>query len=173
MNAIDKFASLLTLTREPFPASTKATLPGSRPDLRVPVREVLLTNGEQISLYDTSGPYTDPAALIDVRQGLPDVRGAWIGIYLKEKSSHVSVTGNLLSGSFGHGIKIEDASAVSVKDNFVESAKGVGIGVERSTASHVAGNLVTGAGRCGIRSSAKAAVVSGNVVTGHTKETCE
>ncbi|MGJ7511916.1 phosphomethylpyrimidine synthase ThiC [Variovorax sp. GT1P44] len=78
MNAIDKFASLLTLTREPFPASTKSTIAGSRPDLRVPVREVSLTNGECVSLYDTSGPYTDPAADIDVRRGLPGVRDAWI-----------------------------------------------------------------------------------------------
>jgi phosphomethylpyrimidine synthase len=78
MNAVDKFASLLTLTREPFPASSKSTIAGSRPDLRVPVREVLLTNGERVSLYDTSGPYTDPAADIDVRRGLPGVRDAWI-----------------------------------------------------------------------------------------------
>ena len=78
MNAPDKFASLLTLTREPFPASQKAFIAGSRPDLRVPVRDVRLTNGELVSLYDTSGPYTEPAVAIDVRRGLPDVRGAWI-----------------------------------------------------------------------------------------------
>jgi len=30
------------------------------PDLRVPVRDITLTNGEQVSVYDTSGPYTDP-----------------------------------------------------------------------------------------------------------------
>jgi len=78
MNAPDKFASLLTLTREPFPASTKSTITGSRADLRVPVRDVQLTNGENVSLYDTSGPYSDPSADIDVRRGLVDVRGAWI-----------------------------------------------------------------------------------------------
>ncbi len=78
MNAIDTFASLLTLTREPFPASTKSAIVGSRPDLRVPVRDVALTNGECVSLYDTSGPYTDATVDIDVRRGLPDVRGAWI-----------------------------------------------------------------------------------------------
>ncbi|MDM0082595.1 phosphomethylpyrimidine synthase ThiC [Variovorax sp. J31P179] len=78
MNASYKFASLLTLTREPFPASTKGAIAGSRPDLRVPVREVALTNGERVSLYDTSGPYTDPAADIDIRRGLPGVRDAWI-----------------------------------------------------------------------------------------------
>ena len=78
MDAIDKFASLLTLTREPFPASTKSAIVGSLPDLRVPVRDVALSNGEIVSLYDTSGPYTDAAVAIDVRRGLPDVRGAWI-----------------------------------------------------------------------------------------------
>ncbi|MEQ1536497.1 MAG: phosphomethylpyrimidine synthase ThiC [Burkholderiaceae bacterium] len=79
MNAPDKLATLLALTREPFPASTKIHIPGEiHPDLRVHMREVLLTNGEQVTIYDTSGPYTDPAAKIDVRKGLPDVRVPWI-----------------------------------------------------------------------------------------------
>ncbi len=78
MNAPDKFAQLLTLTREPFPASTKAYLEGSRPDVRVPVRDIRLTNGTQVSVYDTSGPYTDPQAAIDVRRGLPALRQGWI-----------------------------------------------------------------------------------------------
>lgn len=78
MNAPDKFQQLLTLTREPFPASRKGYIQGSRPDLRVPVRDVTLTNDEVVSLYDTSGPYTDPDAPIDVRQGLPTVREGWI-----------------------------------------------------------------------------------------------
>ena len=79
MNAPDKLTQLLSLTREPFPASRKGWIAGVRhPDLRVPVRDVSLTNGETVSLYDTSGPYTDPAAAIDVRQGLPALRAAWI-----------------------------------------------------------------------------------------------
>ena len=78
MNAPDKFQQLLTLTREPFPASRKGYIQGSRPDLRVPVRDVTLTNDEVVSLYDTSGPYTDPDAPIDVRQGLLTVREGWI-----------------------------------------------------------------------------------------------
>ena len=78
MNAPDKFAHLLALTREPFPASTKGRIAGSRPDLQVPVRDVRLTNGETVSLYDTSGPYTDPNAEIDVRRGLTGLRAAWI-----------------------------------------------------------------------------------------------
>ena len=48
MNALDKFAPLLSLTREPFPASTKAWITGSRADLRVPVRDVALSNGEVV-----------------------------------------------------------------------------------------------------------------------------
>src|SRR5574344_2330644 len=78
MNAPDTFAQRLASTRAPFPAATKSYLTGSRPDLRVPVRDIRLTNGEVVSVYDTSGPYTDPSADIDVRQGLASVRGAWI-----------------------------------------------------------------------------------------------
>jgi phosphomethylpyrimidine synthase len=83
MNAPDKiphdFAATLALTREPFPASRKVYLEGTRADLCVPMREVALTNGEIVTLYDTSGPYTDPQVEIDVRRGLPEVRGGWIG----------------------------------------------------------------------------------------------
>jgi len=78
MNAPDPFSESLARAREPFPASAKAWITGSRADLRVPVRDIQLTNGEVVSVYDTSGPYTDPAATIDVRKGLPSVRGAWI-----------------------------------------------------------------------------------------------
>ena len=78
MNAPESFSQLLARAREPFPASTKSYLAGSRADLRVPVRDIALTNGEIVSVYDTSGPYTDPAAAIDVKRGLPSVRGAWI-----------------------------------------------------------------------------------------------
>ena len=59
-------------------ASSKTYLPGSRPDLRVPMREVRLTTGDSVVLYDTSGPYTDPAAVTDVRAGLPRLREPWI-----------------------------------------------------------------------------------------------
>ena len=78
MNAPDKLANFIRLTREPLPASTKRYLPGSRPDIQVPMREIMQSNGEAVTVYDTSGPYTDPAADIDVRQGLPLVRAGWI-----------------------------------------------------------------------------------------------
>ncbi|MFD5763718.1 hypothetical protein ACFWIZ_53560, partial [Streptomyces sp. NPDC127044] len=47
----------------------KGYVGGSRPDLRVPVRQVHLTNGQSVTLYDTSGPYTDPVVDTDVRRG--------------------------------------------------------------------------------------------------------
>jgi phosphomethylpyrimidine synthase len=58
--------------------SRKTYLTGDRPDLRVPMREVLLTTGESVILYDTSGPYTDAAYVADVRAGLPGLRSGWI-----------------------------------------------------------------------------------------------
>ncbi|WP_436771926.1 phosphomethylpyrimidine synthase ThiC [Yinghuangia sp. YIM S09857] len=60
------------------PAHHKQYLVGSREDLRVPVRTVHLTDNSTVRLYDTSGPYTDPAHEVDVRRGLPSIRDAWI-----------------------------------------------------------------------------------------------
>ena len=81
MNAPEKNLSLderLSLTREPFPASSKVYVTGSRPDVTVPMREIALTNGERVVVHDTSGPYTDLAAQIDVRRGLPPIRSSWV-----------------------------------------------------------------------------------------------
>src|SRR5436189_5089753 len=60
-------------------ASQKVYLTGSRPDLRVPIREIALSGGNPpVRLYDTSGPYTDPGAQIDLKRGLPPLPLAWI-----------------------------------------------------------------------------------------------
>ena len=61
-----------------FPGSNKTYLAGSRPDLRVPMRQVALSTGDSVVLYDTSGPYTDPTVRTDIRQGLPGLRQPWI-----------------------------------------------------------------------------------------------
>lgn len=58
--------------------SHKGYIEGPRPDIRVPVRRVHLTNGSDVTLYDTSGPYTDPNIDTDVRRGLPPLRENWI-----------------------------------------------------------------------------------------------
>ena len=52
----------------------KTYLTGSNPSIRVPIRTISLTNGETIRLYDTSGPYSDPAHTVDLKQGLPPLR---------------------------------------------------------------------------------------------------
>jgi phosphomethylpyrimidine synthase len=61
-----------------FPGSTKTYLQGSRPDLQVPMREVTLTTGDKVVLYDTSGPWTDTSLSSDIRLGLPALRAGWI-----------------------------------------------------------------------------------------------
>ena len=73
-----------------FPSSKKIYIPGSLyPDLRVPMREILLSptamhgsshaeTNPPISVYDTSGPYTDPETKIDLKKGLAPLRGDWI-----------------------------------------------------------------------------------------------
>jgi len=59
--------------------SRKIYLTGSRPDLRVPMREVALSGGEPpLVLYDTSGPYTDADAHPDIKRGLAPLRGPWV-----------------------------------------------------------------------------------------------
>jgi len=91
MNAPLKFdaatARVDSAAIEPFPKSTKVYIEGSRPDIRVPMRAVAQSDtpasfgGETnppVFVYDTSGPYTDPAAAIDIRRGLPALRRAWI-----------------------------------------------------------------------------------------------
>ncbi|MBC7161286.1 phosphomethylpyrimidine synthase ThiC [Immundisolibacter sp.] len=73
--------------RRPFAGSAKIYVTGSRPDIRVPMREVTQTatstqhggdSNEPIALYDTSGAYTDTQASINLRAGLPPIRAAWI-----------------------------------------------------------------------------------------------
>ena len=76
----DKFStSNDELTREPFPASQKVYIEGNiHREIRVPVREITLSNETKLRVYDTSGPYTDPSVEIDVDKGIPGIRNAWI-----------------------------------------------------------------------------------------------
>jgi phosphomethylpyrimidine synthase len=72
---------------EAIPNSKKIHVIGSRPDIRVPMREIScsptqtqngLEENTAITVYDTSGPYTDPEVHIDIRQGLKPMRQEWI-----------------------------------------------------------------------------------------------
>jgi phosphomethylpyrimidine synthase len=67
-----------TITREPFPASRKVYAVGSQPSIRVPARAIALTTGEIHTVYDTSGPFTDPDVALDVRAGIDPIRAGWI-----------------------------------------------------------------------------------------------
>jgi phosphomethylpyrimidine synthase len=61
-----------------FPNSKKVYLQGSNKDIRVPMREISLTDNPPITVYDTSGAYTDSTAKIDLTKGLYPLRTAWI-----------------------------------------------------------------------------------------------
>lgn len=91
MNAKQPFvanqAQVDELAIAPLPNSRKVYIEGSRPDIQVPMREISQSDtptgmgGEKnppIYVYDCSGPYTDPAAKIDIRAGLPALRQRWI-----------------------------------------------------------------------------------------------
>ena len=70
------------VTTGPLPASRKIHLaPEAAPDIRVPLREIVLSEGSgepPLPVYDTSGPYTDDDAAIDVEQGLKRARVDWV-----------------------------------------------------------------------------------------------
>jgi phosphomethylpyrimidine synthase len=77
------------ISREPFPASRKIYVKGQLHDIHVAMREITVgdtvdrfteteTSNPPLTVYDTSGPYTDPAVEIDLRKGLPRMREAWV-----------------------------------------------------------------------------------------------
>ncbi|WP_022972135.1 phosphomethylpyrimidine synthase ThiC, partial [Xanthomonas maliensis] len=84
---IQQTAQLSESVTRPIPGSRKIHVTGSRPDLRVPMREIVLTrtptvfggqDNPPVTVYDTSGPYTDPEVGIDLSAGLPALRAQWI-----------------------------------------------------------------------------------------------
>ena len=91
MNATEQFlavnAHVDAAAVQPLPNSRKVYIEGSRPDIRVPMREISQDDtptafgGEKnppVYVYDCSGPYSDPVATIDIRSGLPALRAEWI-----------------------------------------------------------------------------------------------
>jgi phosphomethylpyrimidine synthase len=91
MNANPKFLSATAHVDEaavkPLPSSRKVYVQGSRDDIQVPMREISQTDtpgsfgaepNPPLFVYDTSGPYTDPRAAIDIRNGLEPLRERWI-----------------------------------------------------------------------------------------------
>ena len=100
-----------------LPGSRRIHVGGSRPDLQVPMREIVLGRtptlfgGEEnapLAVYDTSGPYTDPQASIDLSAGLPPLRTNWID----ERADTVLLPG--ASSAFGRA-RLQDARLDSVR----------------------------------------------------------
>jgi phosphomethylpyrimidine synthase len=73
---------ITTVATGELPGSRKVYSPGViHPDLRVPFREIAVhpsANEPPVTVYDPSGPYTDPQAVIDIHKGLPRPRDAWM-----------------------------------------------------------------------------------------------
>jgi phosphomethylpyrimidine synthase len=113
MNIHQPDISTPKVTTGPLPASRKVyATPDAAPELRVPVREILLTEAAAeppLPVYDTTGPYTDPEATIDVERGLARARTAWVrerggveeyeGRRIKDEDNG-SVSGKHLAQSF-------------------------------------------------------------------------
>ncbi|WP_306475751.1 phosphomethylpyrimidine synthase ThiC, partial [Methyloversatilis sp.] len=98
----------------PLPNSRKVYIEGSRPDIRVPMREIAQSDtpasfgaekNPPVYVYDCSGPYSDPAASIDIRSGLPGVRSGWIA----ERGDTEQLSG--LSSAFGTERALDAATA--------------------------------------------------------------
>jgi phosphomethylpyrimidine synthase len=103
---INKTKSLSQEVTRPFPKSQKIYVQGSRPDIRVPMREISqdptaasfgAEENPPITVYDTSGPYTDPEHKIDLMRGMPDLRARWI----EERGDIERLAG--LSSEYGRG----------------------------------------------------------------------
>jgi phosphomethylpyrimidine synthase len=108
MNAPDQFfardAHVDEAAVKPLPNSRKIYVEGSRADIRVPMREIAqsdtpasfgLEKNPPLVVYDTSGPYTDPEAKIDIRSGLAPLRAPWI----EERGDTVAIAE--LSSAYG------------------------------------------------------------------------
>ena len=135
MNANPKFMSadahVDAAAVAPLPNSRKVYVSGSRPDIRVPMREITQSDtpdsfgGEKnppVFVYDTSGPYSDPEAHIDIRSGLPalrqevrlDVRaGALTSVHdIAEGGLLTAVVESALSGGLGAALDLGDVDDV-------------------------------------------------------------
>ncbi|MFZ6750525.1 phosphomethylpyrimidine synthase ThiC [Undibacterium sp. Ren11W] len=129
MNANPKFlsatATVDTAAIQALPNSKKIYVQGSRPDIRVPMRQITQADtpamfgsekNPPIYVYDTSGPYTDPAATIDIRSGLASVRGAWIA----ERND----TEELAGPSSQYGIeRMNDAALAELRFNLTRKPR--------------------------------------------------
>ncbi|GAB7530761.1 phosphomethylpyrimidine synthase ThiC [Pseudomonas sp. 3A(2025)] len=129
----------------PFTRSQKIYVQGSRPDIRVPMREISLDvtptdfGGEinaPVTVYDTSGPYTDPNVIIDVRKGLADVRTPWI----ESRNDTELLSG--LSSNFGQQ-RLNDAELTALRFAHVHKPRRAKAGANVSQMHYARQGIIT------------------------------
>ncbi|MCK0541944.1 phosphomethylpyrimidine synthase ThiC [Pseudomonas syringae pv. aptata] len=130
---------------QPFTRSQKIYVQGSRPDIRVPMREITLDvtptdfGGEinaPVTVYDTSGPYTDPNVIIDVRKGLADVRSPWID----SRNDTERLPG--LSSNFGQQ-RLSDAELTALRFAHVRNPRRAKAGANVSQMHYARQGIIT------------------------------
>ncbi|KFE43748.1 hydroxymethylpyrimidine synthase [Pseudomonas congelans] len=130
---------------QPFTRSQKIYVKGSRPDIRVPMREITLDvtptdfGGEinaPVTVYDTSGPYTDPNVIIDVRKGLADVRSPWID----SRNDTERLPG--LSSNFGQQ-RLSDAELTALRFAHVRNPRRAKAGANVSQMHYARQGIIT------------------------------
>ena len=142
---ISKTTRLSEDVTKPFSGSKKVYVTGSRPDIRVPMREITTTpthtdNGEEanlpITVYDTSGPYSDPEVSIDLLKGLADVRTTWI----EERNDTVQLDGP--SSEFGVG-RQTDPELASLRFEHIRNPKVAKKGMNVSQMHYARKGIIT------------------------------
>ncbi|MEG0820627.1 MAG: phosphomethylpyrimidine synthase ThiC [Burkholderiaceae bacterium] len=129
----------------PLPNSRKIYVEGSRPDIRVPMREVAQADtptsfgGEAnppIFVYDTAGAYSDPAVAIDIRSGLAPLRAAWIA----ERGDTEQLVGP--SSAFGQE-RLADAELAALRFNLQRQPRRAKPGANVSQMHYARRGIVT------------------------------
>ncbi|HEX6794691.1 MAG TPA: phosphomethylpyrimidine synthase ThiC [Casimicrobiaceae bacterium] len=153
MNANDQFfardAHVDAAAVAPLPASRKIFVEGSRADLRVPMREIAQSDtpamfgsekNPPLVVYDTSGPYTDPAATIDIRKGLAPLRARWIA----ERGDTDELDGP--TSAYGRE-RLEDATLAGLRFDLKRKPRrakaGAGVGANVSQMHYARRGIVT------------------------------
>jgi len=130
---------------KPLPSSRKTYVQGSRADIRVPMREICQSDtpasfgaerNPPIFVYDTSGPYTDPGAAIDIRNGLRPLRDQWIA----ERNDTESLAGP--SSIFGR-VRLQDAALAQMRFNLKRTPRRAKSGMNVTQMHYARRGIVT------------------------------
>ncbi len=149
MNANPKFLAQTAHVDEaavqPLPNSRKVYVEGSRPDIRVPMREISQSDtpasfgaekNPPLTVYDCSGPYSDPAAKIDIRTGLAALRAGWIA----ERDDTEELSGP--SSQFGIE-RLNDAKLAELRFNLHRKPRRAKAGMNVSQMHYARKGIVT------------------------------